>query len=222
MNALAPRRRSLLVGIIALTAFAAMPAPAHAQFGMGGGFGGGWGWGFGGFSQVPKPESYLYQKSLVDAARPIPTPSRNVYANNPNSYINHLRDNGFVEHYSTVRREPSHYRSGDSPRTAQTVLRVAQPMPALPITSFYRPDGKIEWPADAPTAGDLAQRRAAFEPACQAVFDEVKKNSVASIATVTESRREALGVRPACPSICSLPRNSAGRRFISPVLAFAL
>jgi hypothetical protein len=189
------RRRTIFaLGFIAVIA---APTPTQAQWGMGmGGFG--WGWGFGGFSQVPKPESYLYQKSLVDAGRAIPTPSRDVYANNPNSYINHLRDNGFVEHYSAARREPSYYRTGSAPRTSPTALRVAQQTLVLPLDSFYGRDGKIEWPGDAPTAGDLSERRAAFETECHTVLDELKKNSVASIATVTEARQKLLDYgRPA-------------------------
>ncbi len=158
-----------------------------AQWGMGG-----WGFGFGGFSQVEKPESYLYQKSLADAGRASPAPSRDVYANNPNSYINHLRDNGFVEHYRYTIREPSHYRNSGSPRTMPTAHAVAQATPVLPLTSFYGPDGKIEWLAEAPTAGDLGERRAASDAGCQAVRDEVKRNAVASIATVTDARRKLL------------------------------
>ncbi len=186
------RRTVIALGFIAVVA---APTPTQAQWGMGMG---GWGWGFGGFSQVPKPESYLYQKSLVDAGRAIPTPSRDVYANNPNSYINHLRDNGFVEQYSAARREPSNYRTGSAPRTSPTALRVGQQTPVLPLDSFYGRDGKIEWPGDAPTASDLSERRTAFETACHPVLDELKKNSVASIATVTEARQKLLDYgRPA-------------------------
>jgi hypothetical protein len=180
-------RNILAIGFIGVIAIGAEATPAQAQWGMGG-----FGWGFGGFSQVEKPESYLYQKSLVDAGRAISTPSRDVYANNPNSYINHLRDNGFVERYRYTTREPSDYRHSGSPRTSPTAHAVAQPTPVLPLTSFYGPDGKIEWLTEAPTAGDLGERRAASDAACQAVRDEVKKNSVASIATVTDARRKLL------------------------------
>ena len=58
--------------------------------------------------------------------------------------------------------------------------------------------GKIVWPGDAPMAGDLSERRATFEKSCQAVLDEFKQNSVASIATVTEARQKLLDYgRPA-------------------------
>jgi hypothetical protein len=182
-------RNVLAIGFVAVTAISAAPTPVQAQWGMGGG---GFGWGFGGFSQVEKPESFLYSKALIDAGRAIPTPSRDVYANNPNSYINHIRDNGFVLHYRYSTREPSHYRNSGSPRTVPTAHAIAQATPVLPLASFYGPDGKLVWLDEAPTAGDLGERRAASDAACQAVRDEVKKNSVASIATVTDARRKLL------------------------------
>ena len=58
-------------------------------------------------------------------------PSRDVYANNPNSYINHIRDNGFVERYDVDRRDPSYYRYRASPlgrqarATTPTAMTVA-------------------------------------------------------------------------------------------------
>ena len=96
----------LVVGAVVLL----VPGQAHAQFGFGG-FGG-FGYGGFGFRPVPTPESYLYQKSLVDASRPVNLPSRDVNANNPNSFINHLRDPGFVDRYSVDRREIPDYRYG--------------------------------------------------------------------------------------------------------------
>jgi hypothetical protein len=184
-------RNIFAIGFVALIAESAMPTPAQAQWG-----GGGWGWG--GFSQVPKPESYLNQKSLVDAARGSTAPSRDVYANNPNAYINHVRDNGFVLHYRYTTREPSHYPESASPKASTPAPAAAQPQPVLPLASFYGPDGKIEWLAEAPTAGDLGERRGTFDLACQAVLDDVKKNSIASFATATDARRKLLDYgRPA-------------------------
>jgi hypothetical protein len=164
---------------------------AHAQWGMGFG-GGGWGWGFGGFSQVEKPESFIYSKALVDAGRNVATPSRDVYAGNSNSYINNLRDNGLVEHYNAARREPSHY--GGAVRAAVAV----QPTPVLPLASFYRGNGQFEWPANAPTEGEMAAKRTTFEQASHAAIDEIKQQGVASMATVTDARQKLLDYgRPA-------------------------
>ena len=198
------RRRNILgMGLLALTATTAMSTPAHAQYGTGMGMGmgmgmgcWGWGWAWGGFSQVPKPESYLYQKSLADSQRAIA--ARDGYADNPYSYMNRVRDSRVVGSYSAIRREPARKRNGAGPRTTTTALLVSRQTPTWPLASFYGPEGKIGWPANTPTAGDLGERRAAFEPACRAVLDEVKQNSVASIARVADARRKLLDYgRPA-------------------------
>jgi hypothetical protein len=180
------------------------PARAEAQWGMGlggGGFGGGFGWGLG-FTSVPKPESFLYSKALVDAGRDTHIPSRDVYSHNPNSYINHIRDNGFVERYDVARRDPSYYRyapqtaqsssPSPSPRTVQTAMAVPPPTPLLPLSSFYNAEGHIVWPADAPTNGELKEKRTIFDQASQVVLAESKKSGVASIATVTDARQKLL------------------------------
>ena len=103
MRSAARRRYNIVVVIVAAAAFGSGPRQAEAQFGTGLGFDG-YIWGFGGFSQVPKPESFLYQKALVDAGRDTHLPSRDVYANNPNSHINHIRDNRSVERYLVAQR----------------------------------------------------------------------------------------------------------------------
>ncbi len=54
------------------------------------------------------------------------------------------------------------------------------------------PRASIVWPADAPTAGDLNDKRSAFDQASQAVLTESKKTGVASIATVTDARQKLL------------------------------
>jgi hypothetical protein len=179
------------------SALAISPGRAEAQFGMG--FGGGWGWGFGGFSQVPKPESFLYSKALIDAGRDTHIPTRDAYAHNSNSYINHIRDNGFVERYDPTRRDPSYYRVATTSRSASTPsravatsLNVPQAAPTLPLSSFYDAANHIVWPGDAPTAGDLKEKRSQFDEASGVVMSEVKKNGVASIATVTDARQKLL------------------------------
>jgi hypothetical protein len=188
------RRRKLLVTLfVAAVAFVFRPSPAQAQWGMGGM---GWGWGFGGFSQVEKPSTFLYSKALVDAGRTPERPSRNPYANNPNSYINHIRDNGFVDRYSVARREPSHYRYSARPAAPAPVA--APQTPALPLASFYNGENHFVWPADAPTEGELKEKRSSFDQASEVVLTETKKSGVASIATVTDARQKLLDYgRPA-------------------------
>jgi hypothetical protein len=178
---MAPRARPgniIVTVVVAMGAIAFSPGIASAQWG--------WGWGFGGFSQVPKPESFLNSKALISAAHPPAIPSRNVYANNPNSYINHIRDNGFVDRYSVARREPLEYRYPPQPQPTPTAPRT----PNMPLASFFNADNHFVWPADSPTEGDLKEKQSMFDQASQAVLSESKKNGVASIAAVTEARQK--------------------------------
>ncbi len=80
-----------------------------------------------------------------------------------------------------------------------TAMTVTAQTPSLPLASFYNAEGHIVWPADAPTAGDLKEKRSDFDQASQVVLAELKKNGVASIATVTDARQKLLDYgRPAC------------------------
>jgi hypothetical protein len=172
----------LVTVFLAAAAFGLRPGVARAQWG--------WGWGFGGFSEVPKPESFLNSKALINAANPPATPSRDVYAGNPNSYINHLRDNGFVDRYSVARREPAEYRY--APRPTPTGAPVAPPTPKIPLSSFFNGEGQFVWTADSPTEGDLKAKQSAFDQASKAVLAETKQNGVASIAAVTDARQKLI------------------------------
>lgn len=185
------------MAVIGAALLGSWPSQAQVQFGFGGGgFGfGGYGWGFGGFSQVPKPESFLYQKAISDSQRDTHIPSRDVYANNPNSYINHVRDNGFVDRYAVERREAAQYRAArrmEAAAATQTAMRAAAQTPVLPLSSFYNPQNELIWPGDAPTAGDLKEKRSLFDQASQEVLAEAKKNGVASMAAVTNARQKLL------------------------------
>jgi hypothetical protein len=198
MLSTARRKNTLGMLFVAVILFGFGPGRAEAQFGIGFG-GGGFGLGFGlGFNSVPKPDTFLNSKAISDSQRDTHIPSRDVYANNPNSYINHVRDNGFVERYDIARRDPSYYTYAAPPqrlasrRTTPTAMTVPQQMPSLPLASFYNAEGHIVWPAEAPTAADLKDKRSAFDQASQAVLAEVKKSGVASIASVTDARQKLL------------------------------
>ena len=184
-------------GLVAAAAFLLAPQSANAQYGFGGGFGGGMGWGFGMFRPVPTPESYLYQKSLVDAGRGTQLPSRDVYANNANSYLNHVRDNGFVDRYSADRREMPTYRSPERSQVAATPTPAPR-VPVLPLSSFYNAENVLVWPGDSPMEGDLKEKRTVFDQSSELVLSESKKNGVASMASVTDARTKLLDYgRPA-------------------------
>ena len=75
----------------------------------------------------------------------------NVYANNPNSYINHVRDNGFVDRYYPDRRHPSYYGYAPRPRPQRatpTAATAGRDRPLVPLTSFYNDKGQLVWPGD--------------------------------------------------------------------------
>ena len=80
----------------------AVPAP-RAQF-----------VGFGLGYRTPAEVDFLNQKSLLNASQATMGPvQNNVYANNPNAYVNHLHDDGFIERLR--RRHPPHDRGEHRP-----------------------------------------------------------------------------------------------------------
>ncbi len=167
---------------------------AQAQFGVGG-LGGGFGYGFGFGGIAPHPEGIINQIAVVTAGRGYQGPTRTPYKGEPNAYFNHIRDNGFVERYNPDRREPSYNRYVP---TSSRVAAPAPEKPLIPLASFYDPQAKLAWPADAPTAGELKEKRDAFDQASRIVLDESKKSAVASLATVTDARQKLIDYgRPA-------------------------
>jgi hypothetical protein len=83
-----------------------------------------------------------------------------------------------------------------------TAMTIARSKPAVPLASFFNPQDQLVWPADAPRAEDLDQKRATFDQAARAVLDEIRKNDVAAVATVTEARQKLLDYgRPALQSL---------------------
>jgi hypothetical protein len=195
MTSIVRVRRLIPAVLLVATAYLVLPDRAQAQFGFGG-LGGGFGLGFG-FNQVPSPTGYLYQNALVQAQRHIDIPSRNVYANNSMSYLNHVRDNGFVDRYSADRRLWPKYGNDTRPQVAAAPPAAPQ-VPSLPLSSFYNADHVLIWPGDSPLEGELKEKRAVFDRSSEVVLSESKKNGVASMASVTDARNKLLDYgRPA-------------------------
>lgn len=204
----------LPVWLLAVLALAMSAAPAQAQFGMGMGMGMGWGWGMGGFNYTSSPSNYLQQWSLQNASRAGAPASNRPYANSPNAYFNNVRDNGYVPQYEVQRRR----RPGQSvavstspgrqqartPAPAQAPVQVAQaaPKPVIPLASFFDAARKLVWPAEAPVAGDLQQKRDVSDEASLAVLDELKVRSYASLSSAADARQKLLDYgRPALQEI---------------------
>jgi hypothetical protein len=77
-------------------------------------------------------------------------------------------------------------------------MSVARSKPLVPLTSFFNAQNQLVWSGDAPTVDGLKEKRDAFDRTAQVVLGEVRKNGVASIASVTESRQSLLDYgRPA-------------------------
>jgi hypothetical protein len=197
----APWGKVFRTAFVAVVVVTIGPRGARAQFGFGMGLGGGIGY-FGGFgTYVPQPVTFLNSVALARMGHVRGPQGANPYAGNPNAYFNHVRDNGFVDRYSPYRREPSYYRPplvSQTQRTTPTAMTIARSRPVAPLVSFYDAQSQLGWPADAPTADSLKEKRAAFDQASLAVLDETRKNGVAAVATVTEARQKLLDYgRPA-------------------------
>ena len=108
-----------------------------------------WG-GFGGFNYVSQPTEFLNQQSMMNAARASGPVSNNVYAGNPNAYINHVRDNGFIPTYDVARRVPT------SPRPTRTVSPGEQTLARCPAAG-----GRPRRQAAGPPVELLRRREAA-------------------------------------------------------------
>jgi hypothetical protein len=177
--------RAFVLGFILL----AWPAgQARAQWGMG------WGWGLG-LRTVPSPQEYLNQHALTRAAAGRPAaPSFSPYANNPNAYINRLRDPGFTSHYDVSRRAAPTYRPAPRARPAPAQLPTVAPEIALapPLASFFNAAQKLVWPNEAPTAGDLQEKRDAADQASLAVLEETKRQTTASLSSATYAREQLI------------------------------
>jgi hypothetical protein len=178
--------------------------PARAQWGFGPGFIP--------FTPAPSPTDFLNQHALTNAARGQQAPaSFRPYANNPNSFHNRLRDNGFVPSYDVRRRQPSASRPQPARSLGNTVQTRAEPQPspaaparkpAPPLVSFFDASLKLVWPSESPVAGDLREKRDVSDQASLTVLEETKRNQAASITTVTEAREKLLDYgRPALQEI---------------------
>jgi hypothetical protein len=162
------------------------------------------GFGFELFRTVPSPSQFINDHALIRAGRPQNLPSRNVYANNSNSYINRIRDNGFSPHYGTeTRRSPGYdvarrrspgvrQANNNAPPAAAVAAPEADPRPVYPISSFFNTARVLVWPAESPVTDDLKPKRDISDQGCLLVFVLVEKHRSAPITTVTESRQKLL------------------------------
>jgi len=125
--------------------------------------------------------------------------SHNPLQNNPNSYLNRVRDNGFVSHVDPRRRLPPSYGSGSaSPRgnsgqrEARPAAAAAAPTPTVPLGSFFDASRKLVWPTESPIGGDLKEKRDVSDQASLAVLQETLRQTTASVSSVTYARQKLI------------------------------
>jgi hypothetical protein len=162
------------------------------------------GFGFDLFRQVPSPTQFIHDHALIRAGRAQNLPSRNVYSNNSNSYINRIRDNGFSPHYGTESRRSPGYdvarrqtpsvrqANNNTPPAAAVAAPEADPRPVYPMSSFFNAARVLVWPAESPVTDELKPKRDISDQSCLLVFELVEKHKSAPITTVTETRQKLL------------------------------
>jgi hypothetical protein len=192
-----------LAPLIGLIVWCLASSHARAQFDMGMG----WGWGGFGMRNVPSPQDFLNQHALTRAGGGMQArPSHSPYSNNPNSYFNRVRDNGFVSHFDARRRRPPSSQSqpagnagrGEAGASAGTVER----RPVAPLESFFDAARRLVWPNEAPTTGDLKEKRDRADQASLSVLEETKRQTMASLSSVTDARHKLIEYgRPAVQEI---------------------
>jgi hypothetical protein len=181
-----PSWRSQLLTLLLVAAFLSFGSSRARGF-FGYGF-------FGGFNYVPSPGDFVNQHALSNAARAGRPPSNNVYAGNPNSYLNRIRDNGFVPSYDVARRAPA--ASRPAPRVSPGEQIVAQaaavPQPVVPLASFFNDAKELVWPGNAPVEGDLQRKRDVSDDSCRVVLGEYQAQGRATIGSVIYSRQKLI------------------------------
>lgn len=197
--------------VLCLAALGGESSSARAQ-----GFG--FGWGGMAMPWVPTPTNTVNDFALQNAARAGRPPSNNVYANNPNSYINRLRDPGFTptqdargfsygsRRGAQVAAAQAARSPGDvappAPSTPAAPAPAPAPRPATPVASFFDAAGRLVWPGDAPIDGDLKGKRDVSDQAAAAVRREVDAQGWAPIALAAEARQKLLDYgRPALQEV---------------------
>jgi hypothetical protein len=170
-----------------LLAAAPGPGPRPAR--------GDWGWGFGAINNLPQPGDFLNARALANAGRPQRPASNNVYAGNPNSYVNRVRDNGFVPSYNIRRRVPTSQRPNPPVSPGERTATTQAPAPtanAVPLPNFFDDARRLVWPGDAPVVGDLQRKRDVSDEGARVVLAELQAQGRATTTSVADSRQRLL------------------------------
>jgi hypothetical protein len=207
LGKLGGRFAPLALSVAACAGFLALDAGrAEAQYGFGGGFYN--------FHYTPQEVSFLNSRSLeMTNKATMGNRQNNAYAGNPNAYVNHLHDDGYLQKYDAATQRSIESSIGrysevfpPAPRTAAAPTRpapapaapAAPTPPSLPLASFFDRYTKLVWPEDAPVWGALKEKRQTSDLATLAVLNEYNLQGLASVSNVTQARTKLLDYgRPA-------------------------
>jgi hypothetical protein len=122
--------------------------------------------------------------------------SGNVYRGNSNAYINNVRDTSFFQRFDastrrTMESEVSRRQGAPLTALATTSSTSASTAPAravLPLASFFSAAGKLVWPSEAPTNGELGNKKDQANTASESVYQEVGSRGFATVASVSDAR----------------------------------
>ncbi len=212
------------LAVLCVAGLVAWLGGGQAQAMMGyGGFGG---FGFGLGPQTPASVSFINQHAIAQmgvaaAARPKPLRA-------PTAVV---RDVEFFNRYDAAtrramvdaasrRRSPSPARAALN-ATPAAAEPVQPPRPVVPLVSFFNKMRELIWPADSPTAGDLAGKRSTSDETTLALLHEIENQGYAHIASVTDARNKLLEYgRPALQYVRD--NSTAGLGRLSHLSALAL
>jgi hypothetical protein len=192
-----PRRANssaaaVALAVVMLGGLGPAARPAHAQWGWGG-----WGWGGGGqianraiFSNI-NARSASAANYAYSIRQHLPG-SGNVYAGNPNAFVNHMRDTSFYQTYNVSTR-----RATGEPVAASAGLTATDETPTrgrqtLPLERFFSAAGVLVWPSEAPKEGRLGESRATADQAAAAVYQEVKARGFAPVGLISDARTKVV------------------------------
>ena len=184
----------LLAPVLALLAHC---PSAHAQWGFGyGGFGGFGGGGMGNYMEMSNINSRSSSAaSYAYSSRGSMPGTGNVYANNPNSYINSVRDDSFYQRFDPSTRRNIESEVSRRPEAGLTSIGVPNTnkptktrAPITPLVNFFSAAGVLVWPSDPPVDGSLGDKKTAAEDSLKSVLQQYKLQGFAPVGLVTNSR----------------------------------
>jgi hypothetical protein len=190
-----PRTLGIAVMACALGLSGLGGSSARAQWGWGGGWGMGWGGG-GSISNMAtlnniNDRSASAANYAYSIRQNIPG-TGNVYAGNPNSFVNNLRDTSFYQTFDvSSRRSTSAQAARAMPRRSgtSTSTPTTPPKPAVvPLGQFFSAAGVLVWPSESPVQGSLSDKRTTADQAVLSVFGQVKTQGFAPVGMVSDAR----------------------------------